>query len=60
MINLGIVIDFDDILFLSMAIPNLIGMYIMSNVIKDEVTSYVSRLKAGKFEALRKKNMKKK
>ncbi len=59
MIKLGIVIDFADILFLSMAVPNLIGMYIMSNLIKAEVVSYVDRLKAGKFEALRKKNMKK-
>lgn len=50
MINLGIVIDLADILFLSMAIPNLIGMYIMSNLIKNEVTSYIDRLKQGKFE----------
>lgn len=57
MINLGIVIDLADILFLSMAVPNLIGMYIMSNLIKSEVTSYVDRLKSGKFDALREKNM---
>ncbi|MFT6331871.1 MAG: AGCS family alanine or glycine:cation symporter [Lentimonas sp.] len=58
-IKLGIVIDLADILFLSMAIPNLIGMYIMRNVIKDEIYSYVKRLKNGDFEALRKKNNKK-
>ncbi|MFT7098747.1 MAG: AGCS family alanine or glycine:cation symporter [Rickettsiales bacterium] len=58
-INIGIVIDFADILFLSMAVPNLIGMYILRNVIKGEVVSYVKRLKNGDFEALRKKNMKK-
>jgi AGCS family alanine or glycine:cation symporter len=58
-INIGIVIDLADILFLSMAVPNLIGMYILRNVIKDEVVSYVTRLKKGDFEALRKKNTKK-
>ncbi len=58
-VKLGIVIDFADI-FLSMAVPNLLGMYILGNVIKNEIESYVSRLKEGKFEALRKKNMSKK
>jgi AGCS family alanine or glycine:cation symporter len=56
-LKLDIIIDFADILFLSMAVPNLIGMYIMSDVIKDEIFGYVSRLKCGKFEALKKKNM---
>ena len=57
MINLGIVIDLADILFLSMAIPNLIGMYIMSKLIKSEVDSYINRLKKGEFDSLRKENM---
>jgi len=56
-LKLNIIIDFADILFLSMAVPNLIGMYIMSDVIRDEIFSYVRRLKSGKFEALKKKNM---
>lgn len=60
MINLGIVIDLADILFLSMAIPNLIGMYIMSNLIRNEVVNYMDRLKSGEFEALKKENMSKK
>lgn len=60
MIKLGIVIDFADILFLSMAVPNLIGMYIMSSLITKEVQSYLHRLKNGDFEALRKENMAKK
>ncbi|MFT5703601.1 MAG: AGCS family alanine or glycine:cation symporter [Rickettsiales bacterium] len=59
-INIGIVIDLADILFLSMAVPNLFGMYIMRNVIKNEVVSYVKRLKNGDFEALRQKNSKRK
>jgi AGCS family alanine or glycine:cation symporter len=59
LINLGIVIDLADILFLSMAIPNLIGMYIMSGAIKADMEEYVAKLKIGKFEYLVKKNAKK-
>ncbi len=43
MLNLGIVIDFADILFLSMAVPNLIGLYLMRNEIKQEVDKYVGK-----------------
>lgn len=50
MINFGTVIDLADILFLSMAIPNLIGLYMMSGKIKAEMDSYIKKLKAGKFE----------
>jgi AGCS family alanine or glycine:cation symporter len=59
LIKLSIVIDLADILFILMSVPNLIGMYMMSGLIKKEVESYVERLKSGKFEALRQENMKK-
>lgn len=52
LIQLGIVIDFADILFLSMAIPNLIGMYYMSGMIKDEMDNYIFRLRSGEFSDL--------
>ena len=52
MINIGIVIDFADILFLSMAVPNLIGLYIMSDNIKNDTDNYIARLKAGEFKSL--------
>lgn len=48
-INFGVVLDFSDVLFFSMAIPNLIGLYLMNDVIKNELESYVRRLKAGEF-----------
>ncbi len=48
MINLSIVIDFADILFLSMAVPNLLGMYIMSGDIKAEMDKYVAKMKRAK------------
>ncbi len=47
--NLGTVVDFGDLILLAMAIPNLIGLYIMSGELKHEVDSYVMRLKSGEF-----------
>lgn len=55
-IQLGIVIDFADILFLSMAVPNLIGLYVMSGNIKDDMDSYIFRLKSGEFNDLVRRN----
>ncbi len=46
----GLVIDFSDLLFLSMALPNLIGLYLMSGVIRSEVQDYMRRLKAGELK----------
>ena len=54
--HLGIVIDFADILFLSMAIPNLIGLYVMSGNIKEDTDNYIFRLKSGEFSNLVYKN----
>ena len=48
-VNFGIVLDFSDLLILSMAIPNLIGLYIMHNEIKEELDKYISKLKIGAF-----------
>lgn len=45
MIKIGTVIDLADILFLSMAIPNIIGLYIMSPVIKRELDAYIKSIK---------------
>lgn len=44
-----LVLDFSDLLFFSMAIPNLIGLYFMSGILRAEVRSYVQRLKNGDF-----------
>lgn len=48
-INFGIVVDFSDLLILSMAIPNLIGLYIMHNEVYDELRTYMKKLKSGAF-----------
>jgi AGCS family alanine or glycine:cation symporter len=45
--QLGPVIDFSDAMFFSMAIFNIIGLYIMAPEIKQDLDSYWSRLKGG-------------
>lgn len=44
------VVDFSDNLYLAMAIPNLIGLYIMSGEIRHDVKEYIRKLKAGEFK----------
>ncbi|CAM9911563.1 unnamed protein product [Chrysoparadoxa australica] len=43
------VVDFADLMLLSMAFPNILGMIYMSKVVKEKVDDYVSRFKAGKM-----------
>ncbi len=47
--DISLVVDLSDLLLLSMAIPNLIGLYLMSGVVLDELDSYKRRLKSGEF-----------
>jgi AGCS family alanine or glycine:cation symporter len=49
-ISLNVVIELSDLMLLSMALPNLLGLYIMSGDIKKDVRAYESKLKAGKFK----------
>jgi AGCS family alanine or glycine:cation symporter len=48
--NVGLIIDFSDLLLLSMAIPNLIGLYIMAPKIKKMLKDYQKKLYSGKFK----------
>lgn len=47
--QLGPVIDFSDAMFFSMAIANIIGLYIMAPEIKQDLDSYWRRLKSGEI-----------
>lgn len=44
-----LIIDFSDLLLLSMSIPNLIGLYFLSGMIATELKSYTARLKNGEI-----------
>ncbi len=52
-VQLDIVIAFSDVLLLSMAIPNLIGLYILSNDLKKDVKKYSDKLKKGQFKRIK-------
>lgn len=40
------IVDLSDLLLLSMAIPNLIGVYLLQGVVADELKTYVRKLKS--------------
>lgn len=48
-IGLGAVLDFADMMLLSMAFPNIIGLYIMSGEVRKDLKEYRRKLKAGEI-----------
>lgn len=48
-ISLGAVLDFSDMMILAMAFPNIIGMYILSGEVKEDLKEYLIQLKQGKL-----------
>ena len=47
------VIDFGDMMILGMAFPNLVGVVMLSGVIRRDLDSYMARLRAGEFVRVR-------
>ncbi len=52
-IGLGAVIDFADMMFLTLAIPNLIGLYMMSGSISKDLKSYYGKVKTNVIKKTR-------
>jgi len=48
--KLGPLVDLTDLLFLSMALPNIIGLYILQGNVKKALKEYVQKLKSGELE----------
>lgn len=48
-VGLGAVLDFADMMILTMAVPNLIGLYIMVGEVKKDLKEYNRKLKAGEL-----------
>ena len=53
MINLSAVLEFSDALIFIVALPNILGLYILAPIIKIELTSYQKRLKSGEIKNYR-------
>lgn len=47
--SLGLIIDFSDLMLLGMALPNLIGCYILSNELAGDLQNYWQRLTSGQM-----------
>ncbi|MEK6659344.1 MAG: alanine/glycine:cation symporter family protein [Campylobacterota bacterium] len=54
-VNTGVLVDFSFMLFLTMALPNILGLFIMSGDVKKDLEEYMLKLKSGELdrEALR-------
>lgn len=44
------ILNFGDYMILSMAFPNILGVFILSGTVKKDLTEYMGNLKAGKFK----------
>ncbi len=49
-INLTAVLDFSDAVIFVVALPNILGLYILAPVIKSELANYQKRLKSGEIK----------
>ncbi|WP_186755621.1 amino acid carrier protein [Echinicola salinicaeni] len=48
-VSLGAVLDFSDMMILSMSFPNIIGLYIMSGEVRKDMQDYLKKLKKGEL-----------
>lgn len=46
-------VDFADAIYFLMAVPNVIGIYLLAPVVKREMKSYFARLKSGEIKSIR-------
>src|SRR5690606_17489543 len=44
-VSLGAVLDFSDMMILAMAVPNIIGLYIMSGEVRKDLDEYLHKIK---------------
>ena len=50
MVQLDAVLDFSDAMIFVVALPNIIGLYLLAPVVKRELKSYQQRLKSGEIK----------
>ncbi len=48
--SLGVVLTFADMMILAMAIPNIVGLLILSSEVKEDLKSYLARIKSGEIK----------
>lgn len=48
-VSLGAVLDFSDMMILAMSFPNIIGLYLMSGEVREDLREYFRKLKMGEL-----------
>ena len=56
MVNLSAVLDFSDALIFLVALPNILGLYVLAPMIKKELLNYQKRLQSGEIQNYRETN----
>lgn len=51
--SIGVVLAFSDMMILSMAVPNIIGLVILSSEVKIDLKKYLSKIKSGEIKKYR-------
>ena len=49
-VDTGIMVDFSFMLILVMALPNILGLYILSGDVKKDLKIYLEKLKSGELD----------
>ena len=49
-VDTGTMVDFSFTLFLALAIPNILGLFIMSSDVKEYLQDYIKKLKSGELD----------
>lgn len=57
-LDLKTVVDISDVFFLSISIPNLIGVYMLAGVVKKKLETYIKELKESKFDKIESQKVK--
>ncbi len=55
--NLSAVVQFSDAMIFVMALPNIIGLYLLAPVVKRELSSYLTRVDTGEIRNYRKESL---
>ncbi len=50
MLNMDAIIDISDALVFLICVPNILGLYFLAPIVKEEMESYLSRLKSGEIK----------
>ena len=51
----GNILDFSDLLILSMALPNMLGLFLLSGKVKERLDDYIARKKSGEIRTFKNK-----